>query len=587
MEENKMPEESVENKNEEPCDDMADAASADNSECESNHGKENDALKAKKKMSTFKKGIIIYSAVLVGLAIAALITLWVFLASFQKSQSDQIADEYLAEIQDSTWREFLAEGIYVGPYESKGDALEAAYSQLIKGKELNCNKNSAESTDDKCIYYVTNGKNRICNIVLIKDDAGSFGFDRWKVEGIEPIEGAFNSFTPYLSLVIPEGSNLSINGIKVEYSAENTSSYTLEYSTDSYISFNYRKPWSDNKVSAYYNGAELVSTNISGVQKLLNLPEEMISSYTVTVPSGSEVYLNDTRLSTDYIAASDCDYPFLSPLDKGNPDAPTATVYTVRSFGSDAEFKVLYDGKELDFTEGNNGEHYYTLPYDTFTYTVMAPADVTVTVNGIDVSNDAEYIDEDGIVYDAVSDYEELLKGAKRLRRYKFEGLLFIPEINVTDAEGTACPLTADSATDFSCTSAPPQAEIAIYDALAKDFCYAMMDYMFLGRDVVTDTMNAALSHTKTDSPAYDAIYGAYWGMYWRHTHTYVYNSLTVDNYISYSDNAFRCDINYDVTGTRVNGGRVEKAAGIYRVLYIHNGVRWEIVELTLMSAEQ
>ena len=52
---------------------------------------ENGNGRIKNKKITFKKGLLIYSAILVVLSLIALSVLWVFLSSFQKSDSQSCA----------------------------------------------------------------------------------------------------------------------------------------------------------------------------------------------------------------------------------------------------------------------------------------------------------------------------------------------------------------------------------------------------------------------------------------------------------------------------------------------------------------
>lgn len=534
------------------------------------------------KLGAFKKGLIIYSAALLVLCIAALVTLWAFLDSFQKSKSDYTAEQFVDSLSKNDWLDYLSSSIYISEYESKDTALQCAYERLVDGKELHCAKNAAESNNDTNVYYITNGEQRIAALKLCKTGSGAFGFDRWGNEKLISLGDAADRFNPYVSVTLPEGAVLTVNGVKAVFTAENTTDCKVDGTTDAFVRYSFRKPWGEYELSASYLGTALSCTENS----LYTLPEEMLTVYRISVPAGAEVYFDTLRLSTEYITESQTAYPFISPLDCANPNAPKSTLYTVTSALSDCEVTAVYDDKTLELTRSEDGTLLFALPYETLTYAVTVPADVTVTVNGTDVSGNTDYIQSDSALYPAVEKYADILSLPKLLVRYEFSGLLFVPEIKVTDIDGNDCVLEAVSATEFSCTAPPAQENISDYDTMAKQFCAAMMDYMFLGRDSLNETMNTALGYTKADSLANKAIVDAYWGMYWRYRYSYVYNSLYVDNYIAYADNAFGCDIHYDITATRESNGKVENVVGVYRILYIRTGATWEIVEFSLMSEE-
>ena len=180
-----------------------------------------------------------------------------------------------------------------------------------------------------------------------------------------------------------------------------------------------------------------------------------------------------------------------------------------------------------------------------------------------------------------------MLVNAKTLCKYRVDGLFFKPEIAVTDSFGSPCELTRTADDEYCCNAAPSPELIGEYDRFTGDFAVAMVEYSMEGRDYVSENFSQVLSYTGYESNAYNVISDSFSAMYWQMNHTLTYNDLYTDNYISYADNAFTCDIHFDVVGERISfPGRFDYSTGIYKVLCIETNGNLEIMELSIETPD-
>ncbi len=542
-----------------------------------------------KQLTAYKKGLLIYILVLLLLFVGSQIVIWTFLSSYQNGLSEHYAKNYIADIDEKGWKSILNEELYGSEFQAIETDVDLAYAAYFKGKSLTCRRSPTESKGGVDVFKVKNDELMLCTLTVEKNGSGAYNMPRWSVLELSLDKALLDTVNPEVTLYAPCNSKVSINGVSVAGDRFKAclSPFVTEFEKEenkAFSSFTYRAPFGEYKALAELNGTALKQHEVEENAIGFNA-DSSTTDVVITVPSGAEIYVNDIRVSTKYITGKSISYPFLNPLEKECEGIPFSTEYTIKSFYSLPEVKVLYNGDELKRFEGADPNKFeYAFNSGTADYVLSVPKDALVFVNGVDVSGNEQYITDTDIEYSEVSEYKNELANPRVCCVYTFKGMFFKPNFSVKDAEGNEYELVNYDKNSYRCDLAPNAAAIPQYEELAKGFAEAMMEYTFMGRENLNANFNNVLSKTRLRSKAYDVVMGSYAGMYWRRDHTIVYNSLYVDNYVGYADNAFRCDVHYDVTGTRVNGGKVERVAGIYRLLYINNGGRWEVVELNLLN---
>lgn len=538
------------------------------------------------KTSVFKKGVYIYLGVLAVLIAVLLAILWAFLSSYQQSLPETVANEILGGMDEEEWKTILAQGVYGSPFSKKEEDVNFAYNTFIKDKELKLRRNVLESTDSKQIFKIVSEGMELCSISLSQTDSGAFGMARWATEDETLAESFLEQVNPQTLLYLPKDGSFTVNGVSASLEGEacaNPLSTPFEKKDETlFVKYAFRSPCGGGEIKASLNGKELKAVKNDGGAVVCDLNGDRIEQ-TVTVPKGAEVYVNDIRLTTEYISEKDVAYPFLNPLEKELENAPKSTVYKISGLYNTPELRVVYDGEELE-SEEREGKALYRFKNSGMDYTLQLPKNAIVTVNGIDISGKDEYISSKGVEYFDVRAYKEELVNPSVCNVYTLKGMLFVPEILVKDSAGKEYSLTQSSAGEYSCKELPKETLIEEYTVLANSFTVDMMEYMFYGREMLAETFSKVLSHTRKNSQAYNSIYDSYAGMYWRRTHTITYNHLSFDGFVRLADNAFSCDVHYDVTGNAVTVNRVDYAKGVYHLLFIKTNGNWEIVELALLD---
>lgn len=550
----------------------------------------NTELVQRKKFSGFVKAFSIYALVLLVLFFVSQVIVWTFLSSYQKGQSDVCASSYVSSLSEDEWKALLAEKISGSDFQEKKMSVDKAYELYIKDCDFSCRRSPTESKGDNNVFKVSKDGVVICTMNVIKDGNGAYNMPRWSVTGFNITDDFVKIVNPETTVYIPSGAELFINGsaVNMQKFVACVSPFATEFEKDldkNFLSLTFRAPCGDYDVSATLNECTLTKSDINDDSIAFDNNDKKLS-VTVDVPGGSEVYVNGIRVNTRYIADKNLKYSFLNKLEEMKENAPTSTVYKIEGLYESPEVKVLFNGEELVPAEESNSDMYrYPFNSGFNNYTLTVPEGAKVAVNGIDITDAEEYIFESDVEYSEVSAYKNELRNPLVCRVYSLIGLFFEPEIVVTDKDGNKCAVIADDKYSFRCDIAPNLSDVEAYKEMAEGFGERMMEYMFYGRSYLNTGFNNVLAHTRKGSNAYTTLYSSYAGMYWRASHTIEYNKLYADNFISYADNAFRCDVHYDVTGSRVTDPkRKENASGIYRILYVNNGVRWEIVELYLLN---
>lgn len=541
-----------------------------------------------KSLSTFKKGILIYSGVLVVLVLISQIVLWTFLSSYQQSLYDSFANNYVKNAKAEYWKSFLSDNIYGSDYSTAEQDVDTAYNMLFKDKKLTCRRSVLESKDEYQVFKVSNGNTDICNLVIEEKGSGAFGMARWKVTRVDALEECLESVNPMLNVVVPEGSSFALSGQSVTTGGEKTENpLATPFETEgvpAFVKYSLRAPCGDWTINASYDNTPLSLKQQDGNVYVFDTPGERFNN-SIIVPEGAEVYVNDIRLTLNYISEKSARCPFINPLEQGLETAPKASVYTVEGLYNKPSIKVVYGDEELSCKSGEGNALLYPFNTSGTDYTLQVPVGCTVTVNGIDISGDKQYLTNSDVEYTNVSLYKEELVNAKKCNVYTLKGMLLEPDVKVTDSAGTALAITRLTNQNLSCFYVPTAQQVSSLDELSLKFARAMMGCSFDGADDLAANYSKVISYIRKDSPAHKAMKDAYTALRWSRAHKTTYNKLYADNFIAFADNAFMCDVHYDATCKRINSSRAPyDVSGVYRLTYVCTNGKWQVVEFFMLD---
>lgn len=153
------------------------------------------------------------------------------------------------------------------------------------------------------------------------------------------------------------------------------------------------------------------------------------TDYDITVPAGSVVSVNGRVLNEQFLSNTDATYGFAHPLE--NADSIPCDMYTVRGLLSVPEIECVWNGAACTGSVENNIWQFAYPVSGEKTYTISAPTEATVFVNGTALNQ--EYIVDERPYSYSVYDSADTALPTETV--YRVSGLLCEPEITAVLGE--------------------------------------------------------------------------------------------------------------------------------------------------------
>lgn len=166
----------------------------------------------KKKLSPFAKGLLIYTGILLLLAVIGLFVFYGFIGAYERSRPASCMDRYLASMTEDSLSPACLDALPDLDYriKSEEDNLSAVQSLLAEAKYV---KLGAQSGPDHAAYALMSEGERIGLVYLEQGGQAAFGFRPWQVTG-EDYD--FSAFAHTLSLSLPEDYSVILNGVTLD-----------------------------------------------------------------------------------------------------------------------------------------------------------------------------------------------------------------------------------------------------------------------------------------------------------------------------------------------------------------------------------
>ena len=170
------------------------------------------------------------------------------------------------------------------------------------------------------------------------------------------------------------------------------------------------------------------------------------SGLSVFAPEGATVFVNGSPVGPDCLIQRDAQDVTLGALESGRSDIPGLTKYLLNDCFTDERITVKdADGEQLTLGYQKGNSYYY--PPLTSDYVILAPSLVTITVNGITLSEENAIItrtplaDFEGLG-DSVPVHPEDL-------RYEIDGLVARPVVKAILPDGSNLPTDEEEGNRF------------------------------------------------------------------------------------------------------------------------------------------
>ena len=534
----------------------------------------------------------VVTAILIALAaltVGAVILLTCLLAirhrDFQNASDYQFVKTWLANTEITTLREpllpYLRERLT--PYEGEDD-LQGLLTKTVTAETITIARADSYTEEVPVFTLFAQGR-EILLLTLANKGNGPGGHPRWAMDSL--VLSPRCALGRDLTLEVPKGATVTVNGRAPEISKAETVSYHAlsefetalaeEFACDRYSLGVF---FSDPSISVILDDRTLAADSLDGSVLRYAYPSSYTTALSLTVPYGSTVKLNGIPLSGQYQVESGIPYPFLTRFEADLPDAATAVVYQVAGLFRKPAVEVLYDHTLL--TEVEDGV--YRLPEEqTNTVTVCAPNYATVKLNGISLGvTEMAGVRYDLPILDGVTNY---VKERPLMVRYQVSGLLANPVITAFDQNGHALSVSpfysTEEETVFSGTDAGavPDKELLTLRTFAKSY----ITYLYSGSSKISSHYNDVISMTPSKSNAYSLIKKAYKTIQTADVHTSIkYGTIEALHYTAFSEKAYAAILKVPFT-SKLDGQKLSHTVTM-EVLYIYSGNIRRIVNYTVLE---
>lgn len=295
------------------------------------------------------------------------------------------------------------------------------------------------------------------------------------------------------------------------------------------------------------------------------------NTVTVTVPSDATVYINGIALDSSHIVNDFVAYTDLTELEARFENVPHRVCYEISGLYCAPTVEVEREsGVAL---EGSDGLNWSYMPPDAaaHTFSVQAPADAVVTVNGTQLT--ASDSSEETPYIPLVDVPEELKAQLPSLTLYEAKGLYSVPEISAVDAAGNALEATVNPDGTLVYTAGNDEALSNAHSGTVEAFINNIAEYGSAHLE-----WTAPASFVKKDTPLFEYFAGARYSLGWIGTVRLHYDSITSYDYMPLGDNAFLCKGRLICTSSTYY--QTVDMDLEYEMLWENTGSAWQVADM-------
>lgn len=494
-------------------------------------------------MTKFKKALIIYSASLALLIAAAIGVLALFLDTYEKNLPEKAAKKYISELNDGGIAPLVENALGGISFENAEDIISS--SEALSG-DFKTSKLVKESTQNAPVYRIISSLGDVGKFSLVRSEKKAlFGLSKWEVGERTVYPEALGRAYDY-SVCVPAGKALKANGKPVDggFITEKDAAYNGKAVTGRDVKCDIYKISGLYTVPQFECGGEVLAGVSDGTADFFASES---ASVRVTLPSDAKLLLDGTEPSAKKAEKGDI-LSSVSEFEKNIPEKlPRMLTYTVYRGQKMPEISVTAGGKQLAAKETESGDLVFLYGDDSmYALTSVIPEGAVLRINGINVSG--EYA-RGGSSFDGLSASSKYIKDMADGILYSVTGLLCRPEITaeMNGKELHVC-YTAENGRNLHAefygeSVGPTEAE----KNFAEDFSRRYFKYAINGAEGIDKNLEELLAVMKNGSEGYKRIKSTKIAFMFVNKATYRINRLDVTNFIRLGDNAFTCDIEFDV----------------------------------------
>ena len=312
-----------------------------------------------------------------------------------------------------------------------------------------------------------------------------------------------------------------------------------------------------NELAFGYNDWDIDEVKLTGSKISIYAPEDAIIS------------IHGEKIPPDALVQRDAHPVQLGVFEADSKDIRGLAKYQVDTVYTADDIIVADANGCILGLSASSGSSYYYAPYMS-DYTITAPADSVVTVNGIIPTPDNAKIEDS--VCKNLAGLEKFVTSLPQKKIYTIEGLIKEPVISVKAADGRDLEASVDGK-DYLYES--PSAEIA--PDLSQYIMGVFDAYIALigGRGGnFQGNFNRYATYLVPESDAFIRAKGARDSLVWTSGRDGRMMSAQISKYTPYSDELFTCQIDYTVANDKT-----QNANSCLFIFLKHNGM-WKVAKI-------
>ena len=219
-------------------------------------------MKKEKKQSKFKKGLLIYTAVMLAALAVGLTVFWFFIQDYENGMPVHGMERTMESFNEEKISDLISDQTF-----GNAGALEDSsvwvswYQELIRGKHLTFEE-ARENTATTPTYLVKADDQPVGKVTLKVTGKNAFKFNLWGFDRLDVSE--YLPETATYTVTVPKGTTVTVNGhvLGEEYITENDVVYPELSNIQTYLS---EVPLSTTyKISGLLNEPEIAATTGNG-----------------------------------------------------------------------------------------------------------------------------------------------------------------------------------------------------------------------------------------------------------------------------------------------------------------------------------
>ena len=168
-----------------------------------------------KKLSAFKRFLIIYAAVLVVLIALGLVLLHSFLKDYESGRPANTMDTLVTHIEKGDVGEWIDKCGLLSEFETQ-QIVTDYFNDIFTGKQISYKKKAGEYSESKPVYVLYAGNDKIASVSLDESKKNMHKFTEWKISSIDFNVNAKDNHA--VNVMVPKGSRVELNGVSVSES---------------------------------------------------------------------------------------------------------------------------------------------------------------------------------------------------------------------------------------------------------------------------------------------------------------------------------------------------------------------------------